>query len=882
AGLALSLSLGLVACGSGDETKGSGGDGAPGGSGATGGWAQGGTAGAAQGGSAGAAQGGSSGSSQGGTSGGGNGGVGGSSFGGSSGSSAGGAGGTTGGTSAGGTSAGGAAAGGTSAGGSSAGGGSSGGTTSAGGTSAGGSSAGGTTSSGGSSAGGSSAGGSSAGGSSAGGAGTGGAATGGSGGLATGGTSAGGAGGTGSGCTQDSDCDDATFCNGAETCDTNTGACLAGQQVTCSNSDNATCTTEVCSEAAQGCVSVPQDALCSNGLFCDGAERCDPANSSNATGCVAGTAPSCNDGFSCTTDSCSEGAGCVHTPVDSVCSNGEYCDGAEKCAPGTAGADAQGCVPGPPIACNDNIGCTTDRCDEGTDSCKAVANDTFCDDGVYCNGAETCATNGAGDVNGCLVASPVVCNDNVGCTDDVCDENLAACKFTPNQGKCGAGQACLATGCVAGTACTQDSECDDGDACTVGESCNLSTGLCVPGTAKDCSDGLYCTVDSCEPGTGACFHTPQDIRCGNSTVCDGVETCAPNDPSADSDGCLAGAAPTCNDGFSCTTDYCDAITGCQASPNDSACSDGAVCNGLERCSPGTSGANAAGCVGGTTLTCPDDGVSCTTQMCAEAVGGCVAIPDDDLCTGTQTCDPIQGCGNYCVVRACQGKVYECGDCLDNDSDGKIDSKDVSCLGACDNNEDGYKGEIPGQNAAPCKSDCYFDGDSGAGNDDCYWSHECDTHEIAPKYDPEGKKCEYDPGASLPGTSMSCAQAYQTQSNACLGYCGPLTPNGCDCFGCCAIPGAATTVYLGSEDNKGDGTCTPDTLNDPSKCRPCDQVPACLNTCEHCEICLGKPELPADCIEQQCPVGRQQCGRPGQAECPANEFCVTGCCYPTAN
>ena len=34
--------------------------------------------------------------------------------------------------------------------------------------------------------------------------------------------------------------------------------------------------------------------------------------------------------------------------------------------------------------------------------------------------------------------------------------------------------------------------------------------------------------------------------------------------------------------------------------------------------------------------------------------------------------------------------------------------------------------------------------------------------------------------------------------------------------------------------------------DPDKCKPCKPVTACLNTCQHCEICLGKPTLPADC------------------------------------
>ncbi len=36
-----------------------------------------------------------------------------------------------------------------------------------------------------------------------------------------------GAGSCGSGCTSDADCDDGVFCNGIESCDTNTGSCVA-------------------------------------------------------------------------------------------------------------------------------------------------------------------------------------------------------------------------------------------------------------------------------------------------------------------------------------------------------------------------------------------------------------------------------------------------------------------------------------------------------------------------------------------------------------------------------------------------------------------------------------------------------------------------------
>jgi len=160
-------------------------------------------------------------------------------------------------------------------------------------------------------------------------------------------------------------------------------------------------------------------------------------------------------------------------------------------------------------------------------------------------------------------------------------------------------------------------------------------------------------------------------------------------------------------------------------------------------------------------------------------------------TGGAGADPYTGSGGApTTIAECQGKVYECGDLIDNDMDGLIDSQDPDCLGPCDNTEDSYYGGIPGQNAAPCKMDCYFDQDTGSGNDDCYWSHKCDPNEQSPNYYPEpgvGSQCEYDLNAQIPGTNQGCDDLDTAQSQACLDYCGPLTPNGCDCFGCCELP-----------------------------------------------------------------------------------------------
>jgi hypothetical protein len=66
---------------------------------------------------------------------------------------------------------------------------------------------------------------------------------------------------------------------------------------------------------------------------------------------------------------------------------------------------------------------------------------------------------------------------------------------------------------------------------------------------------------------------------------------------------------------------------------------------------------------------------------------------------------------------------------------------------------------------------------------------------------------------------------------------------------------------------------------PKKCKPCTQVPSCLNTCEHCELCVGKTTLPDDCSCQACAAGQQLCGEPCGAPCPDSYFCKTGRCVP---
>ena len=277
----------------------------------------------------------------------------------------------------------------------------------------------------------------------------------------------------------------------------------------------------------------------------------------------------------------------------------------------------------------------------------------------------------------------------------------------------------------------------------------------------------------------------------------------------------------------------------------------------------------------------------------------------------------------CYYATCQGHLYQCGDCIDNDGDGLLDSEDPDCTGVCDNTENSFALGIPGANNAACAQDCYFDQDTGAGNDQCYWNHFCDPHEVPPKLSPEDNtKCTYVGSGALSSTSvgggLSCTSAMNTQSATCKSVCGPLTPNACDCFGCCTIGPQADAarglgIWLGSGDGKGNQTCNVNNLGDPDKCKVCQIVPSCYKTCGRCQLCLGDPPtkvLPADCYATPdmagqppadmtgqppadmsgtgdscpallCPTGQPPCGLSGCGPCAAGSYCLTGCCVKTA-
>jgi len=215
-----------------------------------------------------------------------------------------------------------------------------------------------------------------------------------------------------------------------------------------------------------------------------------------------------------------------------------------------------------PGDCSDGNVCTDDSCDPddaGADAngCIHTANSASCDDGLFCNGADTCSGGSCSSHAGDPCAGGLECAN-------VCDEGGNTC-LSPNTAPCtDDGNTCTDDHCNGAGSCvhitkSDGSSCDDSNTCTDNDTC--TGGVCngTPGSTN-CDDGNPCTQDVCLP-QGGCDH-PTAPRDG--FVCDDTNPCTQQDTCQD--GVCHGAlfqADTDGDG------YCDIVenqAGC--SPTD--------------------------------------------------------------------------------------------------------------------------------------------------------------------------------------------------------------------------------------------------------------------------------------------------------------------------
>lgn len=490
----------------------------------------------------------------------------------------------------------------------------------------------------------------------------------------------------------------------------NAGACGAANSGAIACTDGRSCTkNDTCEAGAcKGQVNHPE---CDDQSWCNGQEQCvpDSEQADAETGCIPGAAPEppedeaptdcmvvgacdedadayalvpaspgagCDDGLECTTaDACDDAGGCAGETQDAFCDDGSYCSGVETCVVGV------GCQKGTPVPTDDGIGCTVDVCDDVEETVHHTPLDDQCDDGVFCNGAETCDAEAD-----CQKGIAPVVSDGVACTVDACDEEAGEVTHTPD-----------------------DSACDDDLWCNGAETCNGLAG-CQDGLAPSLDDGVACTVDSCDEESDEVHHLATDAECDDDDFCNGTETCDQKN------GCQDGEPPPLDDGFACTVDVCDTLAATVVhTPDDGACDDSQWCNGAETCAPGADGAGEDGCVAGQAPEPPvdeapddcmipgpcdedgdgypliplsadadcDDGVACTAADACDDTGTCAGDADDlacedgSVCTA-DACNPSIGCvsvaapgpcddGQPCTVddacdaSSCVGQSLDCED-----------------------------------------------------------------------------------------------------------------------------------------------------------------------------------------------------------------------------
>jgi hypothetical protein len=143
--------------------------------------------------------------------------------------------------------------------------------------------------------------------------------------------------------------------------------------------------------------------------------------------------------------------------------------------------------------------------------------------------------------------------------------------------------------------------CTGGDLCNGPMTCDQDLG-CVAGTPKDCNDNIDCTVDTCNPTTGACTHTADNDACDDENVCT-RDACSPIN------GCIHGNVRT---GTDCSSGNCVSAATCQLPEN---------CAGVAYCTPTSGSTNLCQ----DNLKCCADSDTCVTDCSScKTVGQCQA------------------------------------------------------------------------------------------------------------------------------------------------------------------------------------------------------------------------------------------------------------------
>ncbi|HXC52255.1 MAG TPA: hypothetical protein VN634_15330, partial [Candidatus Limnocylindrales bacterium] len=307
-------------------------------------------------------------------------------------------------------------------------------------------------------------------------------------------------------------------------------------------------------------------------------------------------------------------------------SSGATCGGIADAVPGTASKcqcallNTTQTVP----QCVSNADCVPDGNPCTGEICGGSNPDLFgcghentagsCDDGLFCNGADTCSggtcSGHAGNpcTGGGICGS--TCNES---TDDCFASASTVCRSAA--GVCDVAETCTGTS----TTCPANGF-------SSGNTCRTASGICdvaetCSGLSSSCpTDGFASTSVTCRASTG---------ECDTAEVCSGAATCP-------ADSFASGSTPCTSDGNVCTNDLCNGSGTCAHPSNAASCDDGQFCNGADTCSGGTCSSHAGdpctggGICGSTCNESTDDCFASAATVCRSSAGVCDVAEN---CTG---------------------------------------------------------------------------------------------------------------------------------------------------------------------------------------------------------------------------------------------------------
>jgi hypothetical protein len=660
-------------------------------------------------------------------------------------------------------------------------------------------------------------------------------------------------------CNTDTNClgqDDGNLCNGAVKCIEVGGdkgkVCAIDKAtiVTCDTSSDTACSITSCNPDSGACTAdIKQE-----GISCTSPDKCIANATCDAAGVCKGTAKDCNDGESCTTDSCDPAKGCVHTALtdNAVCSDGNDCtpNSQDRCKTGKCSntentctcttdsdCDVQEAKDG--NLCNDKFACETSPagkfcvlkvntatvCSASTDPCQTSActpGTGVCEDspkitGAACDDNNVCTLQTTCDAQGdCKGGTALQCNDNQPCTTDVCDKILG-CFFSEN---------------VPGQVCNDNNVCTSGDTC--------KSGICS-GVSLQCDDNNPCTIDTCNKLSGCSYLIDDTLSCNDGDPCTTPDTC-------DGTGVCVGTVLNCDDNNPCTVDLCNNNGGCKNTQVDGKdCSDGDDCTVQDSCQLGLCKGKAVNC---------DDNNPCTTDSCSD--GECTLTVtlnapcnDDNECTTTDKCNSGGACVGQTIVCDATNKCLTALGCLPTkgcqtaSNDGIVCNDDDSCTlgdkcsgGGCQGSARDCDDEnvCTTDSCDPKKPDgCVITANTCDDNNDCTIDS-CDQVTGCEHEAVDGKVCE-DGNACTEGGK--CVGAVCSSTSVNCDDNSPCTTDDCDPEQGClyvAVPDDATGLTCTDDDPCTDTSCvagvcepTPKICDDGNPCTidSCNEVKGCV-------------------------------------------------------